>query len=484
MVRSNTEKKKTHKLNKIDYNMPHVFNGHIFLFEKDNIYALYDPFSLERLYGDTRLKITYNFFKRPHYFKPFFAQYPRDEFLELCQNLIDKHFLVRNDYDREEPFRKTKSLINLTPELKIIYLLVTDECNLDCKYCFFEGNLQRTSKRNFMKIDTALRSINFFINHAIANSCTEKETLRVVFYGGEPLLNWQTMEVALKYIKKMAKKQTIETILITNGTCITQEIAKSLAAYEVGVGVSIDGSKEIHDQMRISKKGLGSYDEAIRGYWILKNAGVNVSVSCTVWSHNVNNLTKVVDWIITKLRPSSITFNFPIGRIDKSIALPSVKLLTKNIIDAFKLLRTYGIYEDKIMRKLIPFVTKTVYLKDCGAIGNQIVITPVGDVGPCHGFIGHKEFFPLNIHDRDLANKLDADILFRDWCKRTPFHMPECYNCPAITICGGGCPYQAHIDHGTIWARDKRRCFFAKHLLEWMIWDLWDKIVEEGAARY
>ena len=191
--------------------MPYIFNGHIFLFEKDEICALYDPFSLQRLYGDTRLKTIYNFFKRPHYFKQFFSRYPREEFLELCQNLIHKHFLVRNDYDREGSFRKTKSLINLVPELRIIYLLVTDECNLDCKYCFFEGNLRRTSKRNFMKIDTALRSVNFFINHATANLYTKKERLRVVFYGGEPLLNWQTMEATLKYIKKMAKKQTIET---------------------------------------------------------------------------------------------------------------------------------------------------------------------------------------------------------------------------------------------------------------------------------
>ena len=106
------------------------------------------------------------------------------------------------------------------------------------------------------------------------------------------------------------------------------------------------------------------------------------------------------------------------------------------------------------------------------------------NVGPCHGFIGHREFFPSNIHDRDLAKKLDADILFGDWCKRTPFHMLECCNCRAITLCDEGFPYQVRIDHGAIWARDEGRCFFAEHLLEWVIWDLWEKTIEKGAARY
>lgn len=55
---------------------------------------------------------------------------------------------------------------------------------------------------------------------------------------------------------------------------------------------------------------------------------------------------------------------------------------------------------------------------------------------------------------------------------RSPLNMPECQDCPALGICGGGCPYQSELEMGSIWALDKRFCIHAKMTLEWLIWDL------------
>lgn len=48
----------------------------------------------------------------------------------------------------------------------------------------------------------------------------------------------------------------------------------------------------------------------------------------------------------------------------------------------------------------------------------------------------------------------------------------QCKNCPALGICGGGCPFQAEIEKGSIWDLDERFCIHAKLTLEWLIWDL------------
>jgi len=56
--------------------------------------------------------------------------------------------------------------------------------------------------------------------------------------------------------------------------------------------------------------------------------------------------------------------------------------------------------------------------------------------------------------------------------------MPECHSCEALGVCGGGCPMYAEDLGGSIWSLDKRFCIHAKMTLEWMIWDLYDKIVE------
>lgn len=51
--------------------------------------------------------------------------------------------------------------------------------------------------------------------------------------------------------------------------------------------------------------------------------------------------------------------------------------------------------------------------------------------------------------------------------------MEECKNCPALGICGGGCPFNAYQQEKNIWALDKRFCIHAKMTLEWLIWDLY-----------
>jgi len=143
----------------------------------------------------------------------------------------------------------------------------------------------------------------------------------------------------------------------------------------------------------------------------------------------------------------------------------------KFIINAFQIFRERGVYEDRIMRKANAFIEREVWPFDCGATGgNQIVIAPNGDVGLCHGFTAQRKYFPTNISD--LEFNMDKDPIFREWSMRSPLNMPQCKDCPALGICGGGCPFQAEIEKGSIWDLDERFCVHAKLTLEWLIWDI------------
>ena len=125
------------------------------------------------------------------------------------------------------------------------------------------------------------------------------------------------------------------------------------------------------------------------------------------------------------------------------------------------------------MRKLKPFVERKLHLKDCGAIGNQIVLAPNGDIGPCHAFIHSKEYFNHSVYE-DKIN-LQDDPIYKEWSERMPINIKECQDCPAIGVCGGGCPYQAKITKGSIWKLDDRMCQHNKKFLEWAIWDAYDQ---------
>jgi len=63
-----------------------------------------------------------------------------------------------------------------------------------------------------------------------------------------------------------------------------------------------------------------------------------------------------------------------------------------------------------------------------------------------------------------------------EWNKRTPLNMPECQDCVALGICGGGCPMNAYSNNHSIWALDERFCVHAKMTLEWLIWELYTNI--------
>jgi len=127
------------------------------------------------------------------------------------------------------------------------------------------------------------------------------------------------------------------------------------------------------------------------------------------------------------------------------------------------------------MRKVEAFVKNRVYPFDCGASGgNQIVIAPKGEIGVCHGYIGSKKYFFSSLQAKDLTD-LTKDKDLKEWSLRSPLNMKECEGCFALGICGGGCPLSAEYETGSIWGLDKRFCIHAKVILEWLIWDLYDK---------
>lgn len=153
------------------------------------------------------------------------------------------------------------------------------------------------------------------------------------------------------------------------------------------------------------------------------------------------------------------------------------------IIDEFIELRERGIYEDRMMRKLKSFSKAQVYFSDCAATtGGQIVIAPNGQVGICHGCLHNKEYFVAHIDDDDFVAVKDKNFI--EWSQLTPVNHEECMDCPALGICGGGCPINAmHLKPGnTIHSIDERFCVHSQKTLEFFIRDLYRIIVSEQAT--
>jgi len=340
-----------------------------------------------------------------------------------------------------------------SPSLRIVYIISTDACNFNCRYCFIENNFN-TQNRSTAKVDDVIK----WVDYAFANS---NDKLHFIFYGGEPLLNKELVLNAINHINEQKQKyhrKPIEISINTNGSIYNDELADEFKKFRVNLSISLDGPKDLNDKGRVTKIGDSAFDLAFKNIWKYIDKGVNVSLSITITKYNINFLPQIARWVVDtfKGKINGVGFNPPMeSEFGNPITVEDFKLVMLQIYNAFRIFKKYGIYEDRVMRRLNAIIDERPHLKDCAGAGNQIVISADGKIGPCQAFIGSGRYFK-DIVPEEYNFKSDETIL--EWNSITPVNKEECKKCPFILICGNGCPYYASLKDGTIHGLDRGYC--------------------------
>ena len=195
---------------------------------------------------------------------------------------------------------------------------------------------------------------------------------------------------------------------------------------------------------------------------LCKKLGVDVSLSVTLSQETLRSKEDVLK-LIDEHNIKGLGFNIMMSDEKFTLSQSYNEAAAQFIIDEFMEPRKRGIYEDRIMRKLRSFSKAQVYFSDCAATaGGQIVITPNGRVGICHGCLFDKEYFVSTVDDDNFIATQDPNFI--EWSQLTPLNHDECNECPALGICGGGCPINARNlkPENTIHSIDERFCVHAK----------------------
>lgn len=407
--------------------------------------------------------------------------YSKDLLNHVILDLRDQGLLIQsNSIDLQTYVKIFEAGIRQYP-IKHMYFIPTSDCNFRCTYCFVE-DVDRQFIPNRMTLDTAIKGLEVFAK------LTEKAgDISITIYGGEPLLNADLVYSAMRCVRSLEEKsmfkKPVKMTLVTNGSLVDRKTVEAILETKCDVSISIDGPKNLHDTARKDMAGNCTFDNTISGYHMLQEAGADPGVSCTLHGFNVEHIEEITEFIVKELKPKGVGFNVLLPRINAGKhANYSYEFAASQLIRAFRVLREHGIYEDRMMRRVRPYVQNGFHLKDCMGVGGQIVLTPEGRIGPCQAFLGFDDFFPLSIDE--LHSRLPSissediykDPLFDEWRHRFPLNMKKCAECFAIAICGGGCPYASYVNHGSIWEIDERVCFQAKQIMEWMIWDTYDHL--------
>ncbi len=184
---------------------------------------------------------------------------------------------------------------------------VTRKCNLSCAHCYINAVGPEKAESEEDMGDLTTREAMNMIDDLVAI-----KSPMLVFSGGEPLLREDIFELNV-----YAMKLRLRTILSTNSTLITKEVAKKIK--EAGfayVGVSLDGTEEIHDSFRGAK---GAFEKSLQGLRNLIEAGVRTGVRFAITNQNYNELSKVLEITRREKIPRFSLFQLVYGGRGKEI---------------------------------------------------------------------------------------------------------------------------------------------------------------------
>ena len=141
----------------------------------------------------------------------------------------------------------------------VMFLQVTQSCNLTCIYCPFATNsntdISRHHSNSHMSLKTAKQAVDFLFKRS-----GDVDWVNIGFYGGEPLLNVDLMKGTVNYAKEKFDGKRINFFVTTNATLLNDEIIEFLFQNRFIITFSLDGPKEIHDRHRLRADGTPTYD--------------------------------------------------------------------------------------------------------------------------------------------------------------------------------------------------------------------------------
>jgi len=136
-----------------------------------------------------------------------------------------------------------------------VMIVPTQGCNFRCIYCF------ENHDNNCMTNDSEKKIINFF-----ERNIKYYKTVKISWFGGEPLLEKKRIIRIMKNINTFGKKYGVPIIaeMITNGYLLDLETFKELVVNNIlYYEVTIDGFEKHHDRLRRLTGGAGTYSKII-----------------------------------------------------------------------------------------------------------------------------------------------------------------------------------------------------------------------------
>ena len=376
---------------------------------------------------------------------------------EIVELYNDKILFSEDDYERFAKY-------SVASPVKAMCLNIAHDCNLRCKYCFASTGDFGTG-RKMMTFETGKRAIDFLIEKS-----EDRENLELDFFGGEPLMNFDTVKQIVEYARSREKEcgKRFRFTITTNGLLLDDDKIDFINKEMSNVVLSIDGRKETNDNVRIRVDGSGCYDSILpkfkklveqRGYkeYFVRGTFTKYNID---FSEDVFSLYKEgFDQI--SVEPVVCGSENPYALTEKELSeiFKEYERLAERILANEDKGEKFNFFHFMLDLDQGPCAIKR--LRGCGCGNEYVAVTPDGDIFPCHQFVGIDEFKMGNLYDGTFNQDMKSDF-----AAAHVYTKPECRECWAKFYCSGGCNANNYMYAGDVHNAHRFSCQIEKKRLE------------------
>lgn len=330
-----------------------------------------------------------------------------------------------------------------------ITFVITDECNLRCKYCY-----EKDKQSKYMTIETAKKAADYFID------IWQNRYDEVVFdfIGGEPFVMPDLLEELLTYIEERMRKQTKWKRYVfsfsTNGVCFDDEKVCNLIEKHhehMSVGISLDGCKTIHDYNRSN-----SFDALMEGFPYWRKQFWWCSTKSTL---NHESIPYVFESI--KFLHSLCMKHMYMNTVSEDVWQDGDdKLFYDQLIKSADYILDNKLYKEKYISLFDLGTMMDIEHQSnwCGCGSCMIAVDYKGNLFPCMRFKTLSKMEPLSIGNIFIDNgKIDYKKLLPFYFCHNTIHTPDCENCDAKAMCPN-CTAFCYDETGSIFDRVSYMC--------------------------
>lgn len=351
--------------------------------------------------------------------------------------------------------------VDIRNDYKNIYKLMvnlTDNCNLKCKYCY-------SNYEDINDLDTKLTEViisKFFLN----KSCISVDN--IFFFGGEPLLNYNTLVYFVNRINELHNDGKIafspKFHIITNGTIFNEKIGRFFYENNIDVIVSIDGPKYIQDYQRPFKNSdHSSFDIIVPNILSMKSFDLKISYEATFTNFSRENCSKIK---LRKFFHESLELNSGIivdEMIENRNDIGYIDFIDKDENCFINALHNIDLNDEHFEYSYRLLLKKKINYP-CTLGKDTFHILANGDIYPCQILSGNKKFLIGNVLHSDFDNILDNNF-FKMLNKE--YDNDKCKKCYIRHICKY-CPARNYIEYKN-WHLSEEQCEILKKKIEELI---------------